>query len=162
MLLTLLTEAGCNENVNMAMSKLLLENGIEPVMQISCSRNKIALQSTFLEQMLWNKNIMHYRWFSKSGDQQDAKAVHEFESVKLLRQIQDFNKGIDPSFRELADKKTLLFTGVKKNPNCRNQRSLKNRISKKKEVEQNFTNSNGYEKRTFERFCENIANLKYL
>ena len=34
---------------SLAMSKLLLENGIEPVMQISCrDRNKIALQSDIL------------------------------------------------------------------------------------------------------------------
>ena len=34
---------------SLAMSKLLLENGIEPVMQISCrDRNKIALQLSLI------------------------------------------------------------------------------------------------------------------
>ena len=85
---------------SLAMSKLLLENGIEPVMQISCrDRNKIALQSDILgANALGIKNILCITGDSvKAGDQQDAKAVHEFESVRLLQQIQAFNKGIDPT-----------------------------------------------------------------
>nr|WP_075487014.1 methylenetetrahydrofolate reductase [Prochlorococcus marinus] len=146
---------------SMAMSKLLLENGIEPVMQISCrDRNKIALQSDILgANALGIKNILCITGDSvKSGDQQDAKAVHEFESVKLLRQIQDFNKGIDPSLGELADKKTLLFTGAAADPNCRNQRSLKNRISKKKEAGAKFLQTQMVMKKEhLKEFCENIS-----
>ena len=72
---------------SLAMSKLLLENGIEPVMQISCrDRNKIALQSDILgANALGIRNILCITGDSvKAGDQQDAKAVHEFESVRLL------------------------------------------------------------------------------
>ena len=100
---------------SLAMSKLLLENGIEPVMQISCrDRNKIALQSDILgANALGVKNILCITGDSvKAGDQQDSKAVHEFESVRLLRQIQDFNKGIDPTFGELPDEKTFIFSGM--------------------------------------------------
>ena len=88
---------------SLAMSKLLLENGIEPVMQISCrDRNKIALQSDILgANALGIKNILCITGDSvKAGDQQNAKAVHEFESVRLLQQIQAFNKGIDPTLGE--------------------------------------------------------------
>jgi len=97
---------------SLAMSKLLLENGIEPVMQISCrDRNKIALQSDILgANALGIKNILCITGDSvKAGDQQDAKAVHEFESVRLLQQIQAFNKGIDPTLGELSDKKNIYF-----------------------------------------------------
>ena len=97
---------------SLAMSKLLLENGIEPVMQISCrDRNKIALQSDILgANALGIKNILCITGDSvKAGDQQDTKAVHEFESVRLLQQIQAFNKGIDPTLGELADKKTFIL-----------------------------------------------------
>ena len=97
---------------SLAMSKLLLENGIEPVMQISCrDRNKIALQSDILgANALGIKNILCITGDSvKAGDQQNAKAVHEFESVKLLQQIQAFNKGIDPTLGELSDKKTHQY-----------------------------------------------------
>ena len=71
---------------SLAMSKLLLEHGIEPVMQISCrDRNKIALQSDILgANALGIKNILCITGDSvKAGDQQDSKAVHEFESVRF-------------------------------------------------------------------------------
>ena len=115
---------------SMAMSKLRLENGIEPVMQISCRySNKIDLQSDILgANALGIRNILCITGDSvKAGDQQDAKAVHEFESVRLLQQIQTFNKGIDPTLGELADQKTFIFSGAAADPSCRNQRSLENK-----------------------------------
>ena len=99
---------------SLAMSKLLLENGIEPIMQISCrDRNKIALQSDILgANALGIKNILCITGDSiKAGDQHETKAVHEFEAVRLLKQIQAFNKGIDPTFKQLEDKKTNIFPG---------------------------------------------------
>ena len=126
---------------SLAMSKLLLENGIEPVMQISCrDRNKIALQSDILgANALGIRNILCITGDSvKAGDQQDAKAVHEFESVRLLQQIQAFNKGSDPTLGELSDEKTSIFAGAAADPSCRNKRSLENRIRKKKEAGAGF------------------------
>jgi len=126
---------------SLAMSKLLLENGIEPVMLISCrDRNKIALQSDILgANALGIKNILCITGDSvKAGDQQDAKAVHQFESVRLLQQIQAFNKGIDRTLGEPSDKKTFIFAGAAADPNCRNKRSLENRMKKKKEAVAGF------------------------
>jgi len=147
---------------SLAMSKLLLENEIEPIMQISCrDRNKIALQSDILgANALGIKNILCITGDSvKAGDQQDAKAVHEFESVRLLKQIQAFNKGIDPTLGELEDKKTLIFPGAAADPSCRNQKSLKNRIRKKKEAGAKFIQTQMVmEKENLIEFCENISN----
>jgi len=146
---------------SLAMSKLLLENGIEPVMQISCrDRNKIALQSDILgANALGIKNILCITGDSvKAGDQQDAKAVHEFESVRLLQQIQAFNQGIDPTLGELSDKKTHLFAGAAADPSCRNQRSLENRIRKKKEAGAGFIQTQMVmERENLIEFCEKIA-----
>ncbi len=146
---------------SLAMSKLLLENGIEPVMQISCrDRNKIALQSDILgANALGIKNILCITGDSvKAGDQQNTKAVHEFESVRLLKQIQDFNKGIDPTLGELSDKKTHIFPGAAADPNCRNQRSLENRIKKKKEAGAQFIQTQMImERENLIEFCEKIS-----
>ena len=146
---------------SLAMSKLLLENGIEPVMQISCrDRNKIALQSDILgANALGIKNILCITGDSvKAGDQQDAKAVHQFESVKLLQQIQAFNKGIDPTFGELPDKKTFIYAGAAADPSCRNQKSLENRIRKKKEAGAQFIQTQMVmERENLIEFYENIA-----
>ena len=147
---------------SLAMSKLLLENGIEPIMQISCrDRNKIALQSDILgANALGIKNILCITGDSViAGDQQDAKAVHEFESVRLLKQIQAFNKGIDPTFGELSDKKTFLFSGAAADPSCRNQRSLKNRMRKKKEAGARFIQTQMVMRtENLKEFCEEISN----
>ena len=147
---------------SLAMSKLLLENGIEPVMQISCrDRNKIAIQSDILgANALGIKNILCITGDSiKAGDQQNAKAVHEFESVKLLKQIQAFNKGIDPTFGELPDKKTFIFPGAAADPNCKSQKSLKNRMMKKKEAGARFIQTQMVmEKQCLLEFCEEISN----
>jgi len=146
---------------SLAMSKLLLENGIEPVMQISCrDRNKIALQSDILgANALGIQNILCITGDSvKAGDQQDAKAVHEFESVRLLQQIQNFNKGIDPILGELADKKTFIFAGAAADPNSRNKRSLKNRMKKKQEAGARFIQTQiVMEKENLIDFCETIS-----
>ena len=147
---------------SMAMSKLLLENGIEPIMQISCrDRNKIALQSDILgANALGIQNILCITGDSvKAGDQQNAKAVHEFESVRLLKQIQDFNQGIDPTFGQLSDSKTNIFSGAAADPSCRNQRSLKSRTRKKKEAGANFIQTQMVMDRKYLiEFCEEISN----
>jgi len=146
---------------SMAMSKLLLENGIEPIMQISCrDRNKIALQSDILgANALGIKNILCITGDSvKAGDQQDAKAVHQFESVRLLQQIQAFNKGIDPTFGELPDKKTFIYAGAAADPSCRNQKSLENRMRKKKDAGAQFIQTQMVmERENLIEFYENIA-----
>ncbi len=146
---------------SMAMSKLLLENGIEPVMQISCrDRNKIALQSDILgANALGIKNILCITGDSvKAGDQQDAKAVHQFESVRLLQQIQAFNKGIDPTFGELPDKKTFIYAGAAADPSCRNQKSLDKRMRQKKDAGAQFIQTQMVmEREKLIEFCENIA-----
>ena len=147
---------------SLAMSKLLLENGLEPVMQISCrDRNKIALQSDILgANALGIRNILCITGDSvKAGDQQDAKAVHEYESVRLLQQIQTFNNGIDPTFGELSDGKTFIFPGAAADPSCKNKRSLQNRIKKKKEAGARFIQTQMImEKENLIEFCEKISN----
>ena len=147
---------------SLAMSKLLLENGIEPIMQISCrDRNKIALQSDILgANALGIKNILCITGDSvKAGDQQETKAVHEFEAVRLLRQIQNFNQGIDPTFDKLPDKKTNLFSGAAVDPCCRNQKSLKSRTRKKKEAGANFLQTQiVMDRNCLIDFCKEISN----
>ena len=147
---------------SLAMSKLLLENGIEPIMQISCrDRNKIALQSDILgANALGIKNILCITGDSvKAGDQQETKAVHEFEAVRLLKQIQSFNQGIDPTFEQLPDKSTSIFSGAAVDPSCRNQRSLKSRTIKKKEAGANFLQTQiVMDRKCLADFCNEISN----
>ena len=131
-------------------------------MQISCrDRNKIALQSDILgANALGIKNILCITGDSiKAGDQQEAKAVHEFEAVRLLKQIQLFNQGIDPTFEQLPDKRTEIFAGAAVDPNCQNQRSLKKRTFKKKEAGANFLQTQiVMDRKCLTDFCNEISN----
>ena len=146
---------------SLAMSKLLLDNGIEPIMQISCrDRNKIALQSDILgAHALGIKNILCITGDSvKAGDQQEAKAVHEFESVRLLKQIQAFNQGIDPTLGQLADNKTNIFSGAAADPSSKNKKSLQSRTLKKKEAGASFLQTQMVMDRNYLiEFCETIS-----
>tara|TARA_B100000287_G_scaffold106326_1_gene98606 strand:+ start:365 stop:1255 length:891 start_codon:yes stop_codon:yes gene_type:complete len=146
---------------SLAMSKLLLENGIEPIMQISCrDRNKIALQSDILgANALGIKNILCITGDSvKAGDQQNSKPVHEFESVRLLQQIRDFNNGIDPSYDFLVDNKTNIFAGAAADPSSKNLRSLQLRTLKKKQAGANFLQTQMImDKKYLIDFCKNVS-----
>ena len=146
---------------SLAMSRLLLENGIEPVMQISCrDRNKIALQSDILgANALGIKNILCITGDSvKAGDQHDVKAVHELESVRLLRQIKEFNNGIDPSYGNLSDEKTNIYAGAAADPSHKNLRSLKMRTEKKKEAGARFLQTQMImDKKYLINFCKTIS-----
>jgi methylenetetrahydrofolate reductase (NADPH) len=76
----------------------------------------------------------------------------------LLQQIHKFNEGIDPTFGELADKKTFIFAGAAADPSCRNQRSLENRIRKKKEAGAKFLQTQMVMNKEFLiEFCEKIS-----
>ena len=146
---------------SLAMSRLLLENGIEPVMQISCrDRNKIALQSDILgANALGIKNILCITGDSvKAGDQQSAKAVHEFESVKLLKQIQSFNNGIDPTYELLNDHKTEIFAGAAADPSYKNLKIVKMRTEQKKEAGARFIQTQMImDKKYLIDFCDEIS-----
>ena len=146
---------------SLAMSRLLLENGIEPVMQISCrDRNKIALQSDILgANALGIKNILCITGDSvKAGDQQNTKAVHEFESVKLLKQIQSFNNGIDPTYELLSDHKTEIFAGAAADPSYKNLKIVKMRTEQKKEAGARFIQTQMImDKKYLIDFCDEIS-----
>ena len=146
---------------SLAMSKLLLENGIEPVMQISCrDRNKIALQSDILgANALGIKNILCITGDSvKAGDQPNTKAVHELESVKLLKQIKEFNQGNDPILQILNDQKTNIYPGAAADPSCKNFKGLKMRTEKKKKAGARFLQTQMVmDKKYLLDFCKYIS-----
>ncbi len=146
---------------SLAMSKLLLDSGVEPVMQISCrDRNRIALQSDILgANALGIKNILCITGDPvKAGDQEKTKTVHEFESVKLLKQIKSFNQGIDPTYEKLSDNKTEIFAGAAADPTSTNLKILKKRIEQKKHAGARFLQTQMVMNKNYLiDFCEKIS-----
>lgn len=76
----------------LAAATLLLQNGIEPVLQLTCrDSNRIALQSNLLgAAALGIENLLLLRGDDPSaGDQPDAKPVFDLESMDLSRIARD-------------------------------------------------------------------------
>ena len=91
---------------SLASCKLLLEAGLEPVLQMACrDRNRIALQADLLgAHALGIRNLLCLTGDPvRAGDQADARPVNEFESVKLLQQVEALNRGVDPVQGTLPD-----------------------------------------------------------
>ncbi len=81
---------------SLALCRLLLERGLEPILQLGCrDRNRIALQADLLgAHALGIRNVLCLTGDPvKAGNQPEARAVFDLESVRLLRQVQQLNGG---------------------------------------------------------------------
>lgn len=81
---------------SLAMSKLLLDSGFEPVLQLTCrDRNRIGLQSNLLgAAALGIRNVCLMTGdFTTLGDQTDAKPVFDVDSVQLVEIASRLNRG---------------------------------------------------------------------
>jgi len=126
---------------SMAVCRLLLDRGLEPVLQLACrDRNRLALQAELLgAHALGIHNLLCLTGDPvRAGDQADARPVNEFESVKLLRQVAAFNRGEDPVKSDLADGATSLFAGCAADPQSRSWSGLQRRLQRKQEAGARF------------------------
>ena len=95
---------------------LLVENGIEPVLQLTCrDRNRIALQSDLLSAAACGvRNLLMLRGDDPSaGDQPDAKAVFDLDPRSLLetaRRLRD--SGELPSGRKVSGRASFFLGGA--------------------------------------------------
>ena len=95
---------------------LLVENGIEPVLQLTCrDRNRIALQSDLLSAAACGvRNLLMLRGDDPSaGDQPDAKAVFDLDPRSLLetaRRLRD--SGELPSGRKVSGRADFFLGGA--------------------------------------------------
>ena len=104
---------------SLAVCRLLLDLGIEPVLQLTCrDRNRIALQAELLgAHALGIRNVLCLTGDPvRAGDQADAKAVNELESVRLLQMAARFNRAEDPVQGTLPDGGTDLVLGTAADP----------------------------------------------
>lgn len=111
---------------SMAGCRILLDEGIEPVMQMTCrDRNRIALQSNIMgAAALGIKNVLCLSGDHETlGNQPDAKGVYDIDSIQLVRiaaRMRDEGKLL--CGEELRDKKKSellpprIFIGAAANP----------------------------------------------
>jgi 5,10-methylenetetrahydrofolate reductase len=89
---------------SMAICKILLEKGLEPVLQMTCrDRNRIGIQSDLLgAYILGIRNVLCMTGdYVTAGDHKDAKPVYDIESVQLLKLVDALNNGRDMAGNQL-------------------------------------------------------------
>ena len=99
---------------SMAVSHLLKDMGLDPVLQMTCrDRNRLALQSDLLSAyVLGINNVLALTGdLPALGDHPQAKPVYDLDSVQLLWAIQRLNEGFDTAGNELTGK-TDFFPGA--------------------------------------------------
>ncbi|HOW14546.1 MAG: methylenetetrahydrofolate reductase [Methanosarcina sp.] len=83
---------------SLAFSKLLLDEGHEPIMQLTCrDRNRIGLQSDLLgAYALGIRNICLMTGdYPTCGDHPGSKPVYDLDSVQLIELVRKLDSGID-------------------------------------------------------------------
>jgi methylenetetrahydrofolate reductase (NADPH) len=119
---------------SLAVCRLLLDQGIEPVLQMTCrDRNLIALQSDLLgAHALGIRNLLCLTGDPvRAGDQPQARPVNELEAVRLLQLVDRFNRGEDPVQGTLPDGPTTLWAGAAADPQSRSWSGLRSRVRRK-------------------------------
>jgi len=92
---------------SLAICRLLIERGIDPVFQVTCrDRNRLALQSDLLSaSVLGIKNILALTGdHTTLGDHPQAKPVFDMDSMQLLEAIKTLESGKDMAGKELKGK----------------------------------------------------------
>lgn len=119
---------------SLALCRLLLEAGIEPVLQMTCrDRNRIALQADLLgAHALGIPNVLCLTGDPvRAGDQPGSRSVNELESVRLLQLVERCNAGLDPVQGQLPDGPTALFPGAAADPQSPSWSGLVSRVRRK-------------------------------
>ncbi len=99
----------------LAMARLMKEQGIEPVWQVTCrDRNRIALQADLLAaHALGVRNVLIVTGdHMVLGDHPDARSVFELDSVQLLHVARGLNEGRDMTGAPLAAATNLCLGAV--------------------------------------------------
>jgi methylenetetrahydrofolate reductase (NADPH) len=103
---------------SIASAKILLEEGVEPIMQMTCrDRNRIAIQSDLLgAAALGIHNVLCLTGdYQKFGDQPEAKGVFDLDSIQLIATVAKMNSGFLLSEQEMK-KAPNFFIGAAANP----------------------------------------------
>ncbi len=100
---------------SLAVCHLLLDRGIEPILQMTCrDRNRIALQSDLLSAaVLGIENVLCLTGdYVSLGDHPEAKPVFDLDSVSLLEAAMKLQEGHDLAEKELKGNPKFFLGAV--------------------------------------------------
>jgi methylenetetrahydrofolate reductase (NADPH) len=146
---------------SLALCRLLLDIGLEPVLQMACrDRNRIALQADLLgAHALGLRNLLCLTGDPvRAGDQPGARPVNELESVRLLQLVAQLNSAQDPVSGLLPDGGTAFFAGAAADPQSPSWSGLQSRMRRKQRAGARFVQTQMVTDATaLRRFVDEIA-----
>ena len=154
---------------SMAVSKMLLDRGIEPVFQMVCrDRNRLALQSDLLSAaVLGIENVLALTGdHVVMGDHKDAKPVYDVDSVGLLRAMSGLEAGTDMGLDMKGNPNQLdgapkFFKGCCTTPCGPDPEAQVIKLEKKVAAGAQFVQTQAvYDPATFETFMKRIAHIR--
>ena len=146
----------------MAVSHLLLDHGMEPIMQITGrDRNRIAIQADLLG--AWALGVRNVAFMGgdppKNGDHQDAKGVFDVVSADIIRAAAGMSDGADMAGNALNGSPEFCI-GAVVNPGARDLDKEIDRMAEKREAGATFFQTQAvYDAGAFERFVNRVGSL---
>lgn len=98
-------QGACMRMSPLALARLLIEQGYEPILQLTCrDRNRMALQSDLLgAAALGIENLLLLTGdHPKFGDHKASRPVFDLDSVQLLQAVDDLSAGADMAGKPLC------------------------------------------------------------
>ncbi|MCD6118110.1 methylenetetrahydrofolate reductase [bacterium] len=100
---------------SIAAAKILLEENVEPVIQMTCrDRNRIAIQSDLLGAFgLGIENVLCLTGdYPTSGNQPEARPVYDMDSIQLIASVTELNRGVFLSGETMKTPPEFLIGGA--------------------------------------------------
>jgi methylenetetrahydrofolate reductase (NADPH) len=154
---------------SMAMCKMLVDRGIEPVFQMVCrDRNRLALQSDLLSAaILGIENVLALTGdHVVMGDHRDAKPVYDLDSVGLLAAMTRLESGTDMGLDVKGNPNKLdglpkFFKGCCTTPCGPDPEAQIIKLEKKVAAGAQFVQTQAvYDPAVFEQFMKRIEHVK--
>ena len=149
---------------SLSLSRLLIEEGIEPVFQLTAaSRNRLAIQSDLLSAyVLGIRNILLLGGDPpKVGDHPDAKPVYDLDTMGLFQAASSLKAGKDLAGKELEGAPKDLFIGGAANPIVDDLETERQKTEKKIELGCEFFQTQAvFDPALYEKFFSRVKHVK--
>jgi methylenetetrahydrofolate reductase (NADPH) len=156
-------QSGVMRACPLSISKVLLDLGIDPILQITCrDRNRLAIQSDLLgAHILGIRNLLALTGDPPHiGDHKDSKPVFDLQLDQLLGAINALNSGKDLAGNNLTGS-TELFAGAATTPEADNFELECAKFQKKIESGARFFQTQAiYDIKRFEEFMKHARKFQ--